>query len=66
MLFRSLVPRAVLEGIEAVRTSTGANMQNNLMVIKMANKLGHPQAAFWVQQNPDKYFTGIDHGFEAE
>jgi hypothetical protein len=60
------VPRAVLDGIEAVRRSGDTNMLDRPRVARLCDQLGHYAAALWVSEHRDLYARGIFRGFRAE
>ena len=60
-----LAPRAVLDGIEAVRQSGQVNMFDVPAVICLACELGHHTAADWIATNMGFYSAGIFRGFVA-
>lgn len=59
-----MVPREVLEGLEAVRES-GAHMVERAHVLVLAKRLGYRQTVRWVEENPEEYARGVFCGFEA-
>jgi len=59
------VPGKVLEGIEAVRRSGRTNMLDVLVVRKLARKMGHRDAAEWIDEHMPLYVVGVFRGFEA-
>jgi hypothetical protein len=60
------IPRAVLDGILAVRDSGLTNMLGIPDVARIAADLGFPEAASWVADPANKraYAEGIFQGFE--
>ncbi len=60
------VPAAVLEGILAVRRCGLTNMLDRPVVADLAEKLGFPDAARWIETHPRDYAEGVFRGFEAE
>jgi hypothetical protein len=58
-----LVPRAVLDGIEAVRRSGRTNMLDRPRVAQLCNELGFYEAALWVSEHRDLYARAIFSGF---
>jgi hypothetical protein len=56
----------VLDGLDTVRESGLAKMVDRSGVAELCFVLGYPEAAFWVQENPDEYSQGIVHGFFEE
>lgn len=59
------VPRAVLDGLEAVRQSGLTNMLDRPVVARLAAEFGFDEAACWVETHRDQYAQGIFRGFEA-
>ena len=57
------IPSAVLSGIEAVRRSGATNMLDWPAVADVAKRLGFPNAARWVRENPPTYARGVFQGF---
>ena len=60
------VPKAVLDGLEAVRTSGLNNMLDRPVVAELAREFGFEKAARWVNAHRKEYAEGIFHGFEAK
>jgi len=60
------VPREVLDGLEAVRTSGLTNMLDRPIVIELARRMGFEEAARWIETHPRDYAQGVFQGFEAE
>jgi len=60
------VPKNVLEGLKAVRSSGMVNMLDISGVIRCAEKLGFVEAAGWIREHQDLYRDGVFAGFEAE
>lgn len=60
------VPAAVLEGSLAVRRCGLTNMLDRPVVADLAEKLGFPDAARWIETLPRDYAEGVFRGFEAE
>jgi hypothetical protein len=60
------IPRAVLDGIMAVRASGKTNMIDRPAVAAIALELNHVDAAIWLDDPANKktYATGIFQGFE--
>lgn len=58
------VPSKVLEGIEAVRLSGKTNMLDVPVVKKLARKMGHRDAAEWIDEHVALYVVGVFRGFE--
>jgi len=61
------IPRAVLDGILAVRAGGKTNMLDLPAVAAIALELGHVDAAFWLDDPANKktYATGFFQGFVA-
>ena len=59
------VPIAVLEGLESVRESGEANMQDSAKVQVIAAYLGYPEAVAWIENHSQEYQEGIFRGFVA-
>jgi len=60
------VPRAVYEGVTAVRDSGMFNMLDLPAVAGLASQLGHTEAAAWLNDRSNRglYSQGIFRGFE--
>lgn len=63
---RVVVPRAVYDGIIAVRESGLTNMLDWPAVIELAEALGHPVAATWIRANKSAYGRAVFHGIRPE
>jgi hypothetical protein len=63
-----VIPRHVLDGIEAVRVSGRTNMLDRNAVAAIALELGHIDAAFWLtdKANHKTYAEGIFRGFRED
>ncbi len=61
-----IVPREVLDGLEAVRRSGLTNMLDRPRVADLAHELGFEAAARWVGGNRALYARGVFEGFQAE
>jgi len=59
------VPKAVLDGLEAVRRSGITNMLDRPVVAELAREFGFDEAARWVEDHRDQYAQAIFRGFEA-
>lgn len=57
------VPRAVFDGIEAVRESGRTNMLDYYMVIRLAADLGYHETADWMLSNKRLCGEGLLAGF---
>ena len=60
------VPKAVLDGLEAVRKSGLTNMLDRPVVAELAEEFGFEKAARWVKAHRREYAEGIFHRFAAE
>ena len=60
------VPRAIFDGIEAVRGSGLTNMLDRPRVAELAEEFGFVEAAEWVAAHRDLYARAIFHGFEIQ
>lgn len=60
------IPALVWQGIDAVRLSGLTNMLDRPVVADLAEKLGFPDAARWIETLPRDYAEGVFRGFEAE
>lgn len=60
------VPRAVFEGIEAVRRSGLTNMLDRPTVAILARGMGYAEASRWVRRHRALYARAIFHGFEVK
>ena len=60
------VPKAVLDGLEAVRRSGLTNMLDRPVVAELAEEFGFDDAARWIRTRRREFAEGIFHGFEAE
>jgi len=58
------VPKAVLDGLEAVRQSGLTNMLDRLLVAELAREFGFEEAACWVEDHRGQYAQGVFRGFE--
>ncbi|MCC6310972.1 MAG: DUF5049 domain-containing protein [Trueperaceae bacterium] len=63
---RIRIPRAVFQGIEAVRLSGLTNMLDRPAVAEIAEAMGFEESARWVREHRDLYAGAIFHGFEVE
>jgi hypothetical protein len=63
---RVTVPRAVYDGLEAVRRSGLTNMLDRPRVAELADELGFPGAAEWVREDRERYATAVFRGIQAE
>ena len=59
------VPRRVLEGLEAVRTSGLTNMFDRRAVTTLASEFGFDEASRWIKTHRKQFAEGIFHGFTA-
>jgi len=60
------VPKAVLDGLEAVRRSGLTNMLDRPVVAELASEFGFEEAARWIKARPRDFAAGIFQGFETE
>ncbi|HPD18017.1 MAG TPA: DUF5049 domain-containing protein [Planctomycetota bacterium] len=60
------VPKAVLDGLDAVRRSGLTNMLDHRVVAQLAEEFGFEEAARWVKAQRAQFAAGIFQGFEAE
>ena len=61
-----LIPKDVLEGLEAVRRHANSDVLDVATVRYLANERGRPSLAVWVHRHPDDYGRGLLDGFQAE
>ncbi len=59
------VPKAVYDGILAVRDSGVTNMLDRPRVIEVLDTMGFEEASAWVASNKSEYSHGIFQGFQA-
>jgi len=59
------VPKAVLDGLEAVRQSGLTNMLDRPVVAQLAGEFGFDEAARWTDAHRDLYAKGVFRGFEV-
>jgi hypothetical protein len=59
------VPKAVLDGLEAVRQSGLTNMLHRSVVAELAEEFGFEEAARWIRACPRTFAAGIFQGFAA-
>jgi Domain of unknown function (DUF5049) len=57
------VPTAVLDGLESVRESGEADMQDPREVQAVASRLGYSEVVAWIEDHPHEYREGIFRGF---
>ena len=60
------VPKAVLDGLEAVRRSGLTNMLDRPVVAELAEEFGFEETARWIKTRRREYAVGIFHGFAAK
>ena len=58
------VPKALFDGIEAVRQSGLTNMLDRPTVARLAAEFGFEDAARWIEGHRAQYAEGIFAGFE--
>lgn len=63
---RVAVPRAVYDGLEAVRRSGLTNMLDRPRVAELAEEMGFEGAAAWVRENRGRYAAAVFRGIRAE
>jgi len=59
------VPKAVLDGITAVRDGGGTNMLARDEVARLCSEMGFHEAALWVAEHKKEYSHGVFQGFQA-
>ena len=59
------VPKFVWDCFKTIE-ATGFSLTDGDEVIDKAVELGHGDAALWIKPNYDKYFDGMERGFEFE
>ena len=59
------VPTPVINGLETVRESGEANLQDSRKVQAIAIRLGYPEVEAWIEEHPNEYQEGIFRGFVA-
>ena len=59
------VPKAVLDGLEAVRQSGLTNMLDRPIVAELASEFGFEEAARWIKAHRREFAVGVFHGFTA-
>jgi hypothetical protein len=57
------IPAPVWQGIDAVRLSGLTNMLDRPVVARLAEELGYPDAASWIEEHPKEYAEGVFRGF---
>ena len=60
------VPDAVWQGLEAVRRSGATNMLDRPAVIQIAQELGYPETARWIEGHHGQYAEGLFKGFVVD
>jgi hypothetical protein len=60
-----LIPKDVLEGLEAVRRHANSNVLDVATVRYLANERGRSTLAIWIHRHPDEYGRGLFDGFQA-
>jgi hypothetical protein len=60
------VPRAVFDGLEAVRRSGATNMLDRPKVAELAEEFGYAEAAAWVREDRGRYAVVVFNGIRAE
>jgi hypothetical protein len=59
------VPRAVYDGLDAVRRSGLTNMLDRPRVAELADELGFPESAAWVREDRGRYAQAVFRGIRA-
>lgn len=57
------IPALVWQGIDAVRLSGLTNMLDRPVVARLAEELGYPDTARWIEDHPKEYAEGVFRGF---
>jgi Domain of unknown function (DUF5049) len=60
------IPRHVLGGVEAVRSSRECNMFDVPCVQVVARRMGYYETELWIGEHQELYVKGIFNGFEPE
>jgi hypothetical protein len=60
-----LIPKDVLEGLEAVRRYATSDVLDVATVRYLANERGRGALAIWIHRHPDEYGRGLLDGFQA-
>lgn len=60
------IPKAVWQGIEAVRLSGKTNMLDVQMVQRLAFEMEYFATVLWMQDHRELYCRGLFEGFEIE
>jgi hypothetical protein len=61
-----LIPKDVLEGLEAIRRYARTDVLDIPTVRFLAEERGQPSLALWIDKNPQKYGLGLLYGFRAD
>ena len=56
----------MLEGLEAVRASGVADMEDYASIQASAARMGYPETVLWLEWHRREYSEGLFHGFVAE
>jgi hypothetical protein len=59
------LPSVVFEGLEAVQEAEHPNMTDARAVRDVANRIGRPEAARWIDEHVEDYAEGLFRGFVA-
>ncbi|MFB2923674.1 MULTISPECIES: hypothetical protein [Aerosakkonema] len=59
------IPQAVFQSLDAIEKA-GTALINWRCVMEKATVLGHCETAMWMESNVEKYFDGLQRGFEAD
>ncbi|MEN6358303.1 MAG: DUF5049 domain-containing protein [Armatimonadota bacterium] len=62
---RVLVPKAVMDGMLAIRSSGRTNMFDLSEVVRIAVELDYIETAMRIENNRAKFCLGIFHGFKV-
>ncbi len=60
-----LIPKDVLEGLEAVRRHANSDVLDIATVRYLANERERGPLAIWIHRHPDEYGRGLLDGFQA-
>ena len=55
-----------MEGLEAVRASGVADMEDYASIQASAARMGYPETVLWLEWHRREYSEGLFHGFVAE
>jgi hypothetical protein len=57
---------AVLDGLESVGELGETNMDDYRAVQAVAERLGYPETALWIENHPHDYAEGVFRGFVGD